>query len=152
MKFITNLFENHKVLYEPSLNSLILKPINLKSSDILMELISKKEIFGWFVDFDCSIGTLENIRIFCEKEEQIIKKTRNMYIFLEEHYDTLECKPEDSFDTIRQKYLQMVKKYHPDRAPEKSHLITSAYTKKFHEIQNAYETIKNFYKNNSFAA
>lgn len=59
---------------------------------------------------------------------------------LSEHFKTLECGPESSFEEVRSSYRRLVKKYHPDRQSRSSASIV-AYRKQFEKVQAAYESI-----------
>ncbi len=48
----------------------------------------------------------------------------------------------DSFETIRQRYLELIKIYHPDRVYGKDEETVRRYTAKFRRVQNAFEQIK----------
>ena len=73
----------------------------------------------------------------CHQHQQT-KRTRNKY---SEHFRTLELKEDASRSTVRQKYIELVKKHHPDTSNdggEKFSQIDSAYKmlmKKFQEDQ-----------------
>ncbi len=60
------------------------------------------------------------------------------------HYATLECKPSDTFETIKKQYRKLVSEYHPDKIASKG--LPDEFMKfaheKFREIQEAYEVIK----------
>ena len=69
------------------------------------------------------------------------RRTRNKY---SEHFRTLELKEDASRSTVRQKYIELVKKHHPDTSQdggEKFSQIDGAYKmlmKKFQEDQIRY--------------
>lgn len=54
----------------------------------------------------------------------------------------LNSKVGDSFESIRQKYLELVKIYHPDRVYGKDEDTIRRYTLKFRRIQDAFENLK----------
>ncbi len=59
-------------------------------------------------------------------------------------YDVLDCKENDSMETIKKQYKKLIKKYHPDYLKSKD--IDEAFIKfaneKIQEISEAYDTIK----------
>lgn len=62
---------------------------------------------------------------------------------LDEYYKILGCSSTDSIDTIKRKYRELVKQYHPDKFASKdlpSEMIELA-NKKFNEIKQAYDKI-----------
>jgi len=61
--------------------------------------------------------------------------------------EILNCSLEDNFDTIKAKYISLIKEYHPDRVFNKEDTIIEEYTKKFQLIQEAFESIKEFKSN-----
>jgi molecular chaperone DnaJ len=70
------------------------------------------------------------------------KKFNALYSLLEEYYEVLDCKAEDTFETIRKQYLKLVKQYHPDTISYTNRALVSQYSEKFQSIQHAYEMIK----------
>lgn len=53
-------------------------------------------------------------------------------------YELLEISEEGSFEEIKKAYKQLARKYHPDVSPPDR---TEEYTKRFIEVQEAYETL-----------
>ncbi|NOX14892.1 MAG: J domain-containing protein [Epsilonproteobacteria bacterium] len=64
---------------------------------------------------------------------------------MEDYYKVLDCSVNDSFEVIRQRYLFLAKQYHPDKLNLQSKSLTTEYSKKFQEIQYAYQMIKSHY-------
>lgn len=61
----------------------------------------------------------------------------------EENYlAELNSRRGDSFEAIRQRYLELIKIYHPDRVYGKDDETVRRYTAKFRRVQNAFEQIK----------
>jgi DnaJ like chaperone protein len=63
---------------------------------------------------------------------------------LDRYYKTLNCTPQSSNEEIKSNYKKLVKDFHPDRIISKGlpeEFIDFA-TKRFREIQEAYDTIK----------
>lgn len=95
---------------------------------------------------------------FHKNEEYMIKDVANIFgfnikefeamksLFVEDknkYYSILGCSKSDSIVTIKTKYRQLVKDYHPDKICSKGlpdDFITFAETR-FHEIQTAYEFV-----------
>ena len=63
-------------------------------------------------------------------QHQRIKRTRNKY---SEHFKTLELKEDASRSTVRQKYIELVKKHHPDTSNDGG--------EKFSQIDSAYKML-----------
>jgi molecular chaperone DnaJ len=146
MTYIKNSFKDHLVRYRLKNETLTIFPNSLETLSLLDELIEKKEILGWYVKFKINKDEISKLREYYKKKEARKRSYRLVYGFLREYYALLECKEHDPFEKVRQNYLQLVKKYHPDRVCGQSSIVVSAYTEKFQQIQNAYKTIKDFYK------
>ncbi|GEM_PF-711660 len=57
-------------------------------------------------------------------------------------YRLLQAHKYESFSSIRRKYLRLAKAYHPDTLQTGDDALLQTTTIKFHQIQEAYETIK----------
>lgn len=68
---------------------------------------------------------------------KLIPNTQN-----EDAYRLLKAHPDESLHTIRKKYLQLAKQFHPDTKRDENPLISERNTKIFQNIQEAYSTIK----------
>ncbi len=60
----------------------------------------------------------------------------------EAYFGELNSKKTDSMESIRQKYLELIKIYHPDRVYGKDEETVKRYTIKFRRVQNAFEQVK----------
>ncbi|EAL7281263.1 J domain-containing protein, partial [Campylobacter jejuni] len=65
------------------------------------------------------------------------------------YFNTLECTPQNDLSEIRQKYLILVKLYHPDFHQGKSAIEKAYAREQFEKIQIAYDNLKALYKNNT---
>lgn len=84
------------------------------------------------------------VRIFNFTEEQFqILRSRHVRE-TNRFYAVLECRPDDSDETIKSTYRKLVREYHPDTIASKGlpPEFTTFAQKKFVEIQQAYEIIK----------
>ena len=63
---------------------------------------------------------------------------------IDKYYKTLNCTPESSHDEIKSNYKKLVKDFHPDTIVSKGlpEEFTDFATKRFREIQEAYEIIR----------
>jgi DnaJ like chaperone protein len=63
---------------------------------------------------------------------------------IDRYYTVLGCAPEDSDDTIKHRYRKLVQEYHPDKIAAKGlpEEFSKFASKKFREIQEAYEEVK----------
>ena len=57
-------------------------------------------------------------------------------------YTLLQANKHESLDAIRKKYLILAKQYHPDRLSQEHLACYGEFTRKFQQIQEAYETIR----------
>ncbi|KJS30285.1 MAG: hypothetical protein VR64_16365 [Desulfatitalea sp. BRH_c12] len=84
------------------------------------------------------------VRLF-ELNDQRYRQIKARYAHAgDRFYETLGCRRDDTMDTIKRHYRALVQSYHPDKfagkeLPEAARRM--AYDK-FHDIQNAYESIK----------
>lgn len=58
-------------------------------------------------------------------------------------YKVLEITPDASDDEVKKAYRRMATKYHPDKVSHLGHDIQESAKRKFQDLQNAYENIKN---------
>ena len=140
--YLRNYFKNHLVKYRLRNNTITLYPQSENTAKLLDKLLNQKEIIGCYVDFIYDINDFLRYKSTLMKKMERKRKFNALYSLLEEFYDVLECKAEDSFETIRKSYLKLVKQYHPDTISHKNPSLTSHYSDKFQDIQHAYEMIK----------
>lgn len=78
------------------------------------------------------------------------KTPKNRYFtefgMMELYYKELNSSSLDSFATIKKRYLELIKIYHPDKVYGKEDEVVRRYTVKFRRIQNAFEQIKKMKK------
>lgn len=63
-----------------------------------------------------------------------------------QHYNVLELSYGAKFEDIKGSYRRLAKMYHPDRVMHKNETIINLYTKKFQEIHNSYQYLKEYLK------
>ncbi len=144
---IKSIFKNYKVEYFPSIDKTYIKSIDEDFPKKLQYFLSTKELLGIFLQIDYDKNIFDDINnIDFEKFEKMEKKSKRANIILEDYYKKLHCNCEDPYEKVRQSYLSLVKKYHPDTLSFDNEIIFKVYTKKFQEIQQAYKTIKEYYK------
>ena len=80
---------------------------------------------------------------FSEQRYEALK-SRYVSSGLQQYYDILKSRPNDSDDTIKSRYRQLVREYHPDKIEAKGlpEEFTKLATDKFREIQEAYDAVK----------
>lgn len=107
----------------------------------LRRLLAKKVKFGDFLQVRFTYNEEELVRL--NSYSRASKKRFNAYDSYEyECYALLNSRYGDSFDVIRQRYLELIKIYHPDRVFGKDEDTVKRYTAKFRQIKNAFEQIK----------
>ena len=143
LKGMQNIFYQYKIFYYPSLDTTYIQNIDLGFIDIFKDFIQTKEIFGNFIDFSFDDNIIKKMEQ-CLKFD--IEKKRGVDILLDDFYKKLHCKCNDPYEKIRKSYLLLTKKYHPDKIANANALIIKLYSKKFQEIQQAYKTIKEYYR------
>lgn len=142
VSYLKNYFKDHLVKYKLRNNTVTVYPHSEITSKLLDKLINQKEIIGCYVDFLYNIDQLISYKNTLMKKLDRKMKFNALFTLLEEYYEVLDCKADDSFKTIRQNYLKLVKQYHPDAVSHKSPTLASHYSDKFQTIQHAYEMIK----------
>jgi DnaJ like chaperone protein len=82
--------------------------------------------------------------IFGISDKQFNDMKGSYFNDLDKHYRILNCTPESSNQEIRSNYKKLVKDFHPDTIVSKGlpEEFTDFATKRFREIQEAYEKIK----------
>lgn len=96
--------------------------------DTFMELIEEKIVGNVLLSFDF----VRAFSTFATKEEQK----------MEQNYLILDSRLGDDFLLIRKKYLQLVKKYHPDNVFLSDFEMRQTYHQKFIQVQNAFNAIR----------
>jgi len=142
ISYLKNYFKNHLIKYRLKNNTVTLYPHSENTAKLLEKLLNKKELIGCYVDFSYNINEFLTYKNTLTKKLNRRKKFNALFSLLEEFYDILDCKADDSFETIRKNYLMLVKQYHPDKISHKNPSLINHYVDKFQTIQHAYEMIK----------
>lgn len=102
----------------------------------IMDIIGSKIIHNVRLEFDYDSFKPNQYPSYLTKEEQNLKAA----------YKIL-CASEDmSFFEIRTKYLEQIKRYHPDKVFGKDRAIIEAYNVKFIELKEAFDIIKHSFE------
>lgn len=147
--YLKNYFKDHLVRFRPKNHTITLYPNSSQTAHLIEKLLSQKELLGCFVNFIYDQDEFKAYKVSMIGRKKSRTHYNALYSLLEDYFHTLECKIEDSFDTVRGNYLKLVKKYHPDSCGLHSGDLHTKYLKKFQEIQYAYEMVKVHYKNSS---
>lgn len=140
--YLKNYFKDHLVKYRLKNHTVTIYPNSEHTANLLEKLLSQKELLGCYVTFEYSEEEFIEYKKTLMRKINRKKKFNALYSLLEEYYEVLECKAEDTFETIRKQYLKLVKQYHPDTIASSSQELTSYYSEKFQSVQHAYEMIK----------
>ncbi len=145
VSYLKNYFKDHLISYRSKTKIMTIYPNSNKTMELLENLLAQEELLGSFVNFNYKKVEVENYKKVLNEKK--VRKNRYFALFslLEDYYNILGCQRKDTFSTIRERYLTLVKRYHPDRLNISSIALNSYYTKKFQEIQYAYEMLKIHY-------
>lgn len=140
--YLKTYFKDHLVRIRPRNATFIVYPNGEFTANLLEKLLLQKELFGCFVEFNYDENS-----VYAYKKSLLSRKIRRshhnaLFSLLEEYFGVLGCHEEDSFDIVRQNYLRLVKKYHPDSCGLSDGDLHAKYSAKFQEVQNAYEMLK----------
>ncbi len=105
--------------------------------EVLMGLISQKIIHNIVLNFDYetfkACAGFENSNLeYLTKDEALLRKSLK----------TLSCGINDDWETIKNRYIDLARTYHPDRVYGQDEAIVESYAEKFRDIQAAYEVLK----------
>lgn len=155
ISYLKNYFKSHISHYSSKNRLLNIEPHSSRTALLLEKLLEQKELLGSFVKFHYDNSQYERYISFLANKDYKDLINDSLFELLEEHYKILGCSKKDSFKTIRKRYLQLAKRYHPDIIDSSSSFLSKCYTKKFYDIQNAYKIIKMHFeheKKNLFVA
>ncbi len=142
VSYLRNYFKNHLIKYRLRNNTVTLYPHSNNTAKLLEKLLNQKEIIGCYVDFSYDINEFLTYKNSLTNKMERRKKFNALFSLLEEFYEILDCKADDTFETIRKNYLTLVKQYHPDTISHTNPSLSSHYSQKFQTIQYAYKMIK----------
>ncbi|MGX3011493.1 J domain-containing protein [Helicobacter sp. 23-1044] len=98
----------------------------------IMEIIESKIIHNVRLEFDYESFKGGKSPSYLTKSEQILRNA----------YKVLGVGEKMSFFEIRAKYLEQIKRYHPDKVFNKDSATISAYNARFIEVKEAFDIIK----------
>ncbi|RQD68367.1 adenylosuccinate lyase [Campylobacter hepaticus] len=147
--YIRNYFKDHIIEYNETTNILILKYKDEDTFKLFETFADESEHLKYCVDFKVNY---EEYKKFCQNihnKENMKWKFNALAKLFNNYFNILECTPQNNLYEIRQKYLIMVKLYHPDFYQGKSTLEKAYAREQFEKIQIAYDNLKALYKNNT---
>ncbi|TQR33173.1 adenylosuccinate lyase [Campylobacter sp. MIT 99-7217] len=149
ISYIKQYFKNHECEFCTE-NNLLMIPYKDESTLRLFESFAgESEHLKYCVDFDIDEKEFKDFKAKVHKKEGNKWKFNALAKLFSSYFQTLECTPEDDLSKIRQKYLILVKLYHPDFHHEKSGIEKAFCREQFEKIQIAYDNLKALYKNNA---
>lgn len=153
--YLRQVFKDTPEKYNENANSLLLRFSTEAEFNALSELVSKKDHARFSVCFRYSKPKLKDARdrLKVRNSGRFIRCFSALASMLEDEFKILGCDTSDSFESVREAYLGLVKMYHPDRHMQKSERIKSEYRAHFERVQHAWEALKPFFKKQeSFAS
>jgi hypothetical protein len=116
---------------------------------VLSELFKRRQILAQPVTYRYDALALNRLiaQFNAAQKSDRTQKQRSYQLVIEEDgklkrsYALLGCQAGDSLDQIKQRYRALARRYHPDRAYALGEAAVSDYTRRFHAIAQAYETV-----------
>ncbi|WP_170020100.1 adenylosuccinate lyase [Campylobacter sp. RM16190] len=148
ISYIAQKFKKSQIFINDDQNYLIIKIANANETSGFDELFDKSEHMRFCTYFrydkDKFIKFKREANI--QNSQKFVRRFSALADLFSEHFKTLECGQNSDFESVRSRYLELVKIYHPDRHTQKSEKIKKEYREKFEKIQNAYESLKPYFK------
>ncbi|KAA6224755.1 MULTISPECIES: adenylosuccinate lyase [unclassified Campylobacter] len=149
LTYMRNYFKNHLVEYDESTKIAMLKYNDEITFELFEAFADESEHLKYCVDFCIDSKEYKDFRDNIHKKENMKWKFNALAKLFNNYFNILECTPQNDLSEIRQKYLVMVKLYHPDFHQDKSAIEKAYCREQFEKIQIAYDNLKALYKNNA---
>ncbi|WP_169974554.1 MULTISPECIES: adenylosuccinate lyase [unclassified Campylobacter] len=148
ISYIAQKFKNSEIFTDENQKSLTIIIKDSTEAKGLDELFEKNEHMYFSVSFNYKQIEFAKFKreINIQNSQKFVRRFSALAELFNEHFKTLECETDSSFGRVRSRYLELVKIYHPDRHAGKSAKIQDEYRMKFEKIQNAYESLKPYFK------
>lgn len=134
-EYLYELLRPHGIRMSPKVLTLDIR--HGKAMRNLQKILGKKMIFGYKLTckyHDSFFDTVSEFYMMHDFGDQLAAKT------ILEAYAALNCHIGSSKETVRRKYRQLARTYHPDRVYAMRH--ENNYTVRFQHLQNAYAVLK----------
>ncbi len=118
---------------------------SIEATKKLKELVYRNKILQFKVEckYDSYVKSLlENTN----EEHRKKLNEESLTLEVEKAFLVLGVSKDEEFMVVKKRYLKLAKEYHPDSVFDKSSEIVQAHTKKFQEIQEAFESVKLYFK------
>ena len=104
-------------------------------------ILNKKEIMQYKIEYKYDDSFFRGVCSSFYENYFISKENREKIDIVCGYYEILDCPIGCDVDTIKRKYRQLAKTYHPDRLHNKDSKTIKEYTVKFQVIQDAYNSL-----------
>lgn len=146
---LAEIFKEALFSLEVPQNKITVKIDTQRLLDKTVQLIGQGVIFGGGQEIQ-PIYNNEEIAAFCEKLKNRLNSRHRVFLGYDKNSHTtmrtllatLECTDADSFESVRQSYRKLIKRYHPDNVFGADEGTVQSYSKRFRSIQEAYENIR----------
>lgn len=153
VNYIKNYFKGDLIQYRARTYTLNIFPNSEHSLLRLQKLFSKREHMAWYITFNYNLNEYNAFSDYWFKKASRKRRFRSLNYMLEEYFIALGCTQDDPYQKVRQRYLQLVKMYHPDRhASNKNTQVVLYYRQKFDRVQTAYEILKTYFQDDEQTA
>ncbi len=148
VSYMKNYFKDHLLQYRARSYTLTIFPNSDTSIHKLQKLFFQREHMAWYITFDYNLSDYNAFATYWFNKYRRKKRFKALNGIMEEYFQMLGCKSDDSYQKVRQRYLQLAKMYHPDRHTHKKDTsLIVVYREKFEKIQTAYDILKAYFQN-----
>lgn len=147
--YVKQYFKEHGCEYNPASQILIVPYKNASTTTLFESFASANEHLKYCVDFSIDEDEYKAFKHKMKRKQSEKWKFNALTKLFSSYFQTLQCTPDCNLNQIRQKYLILVKLYHPDSHHGKSHSEMAYNREQFEKIQIAYDNLKALYKNNA---
>lgn len=149
VSYIKQYFKEHQCEYNDTANILSISYKDKGTVALFESFASVNEHLKYCVSFKIDEDEYKKFKEETHKKENDRWKFKALAKIFGSYFQLLDCSPNDNIDQIRQKYLILVKLYHPDSHYDKDQIEQLRCREKFEQIQIAYDNLKALYKNNA---
>lgn len=149
ISYMRNYFKEHFESYNEGTFILTLRYQNENTFELFELFADESEHLKYSVNFEIDTQAYRNFRQNIHNGENMKWKFNALAKLFGNYFSTLECTPQNDLSEIRQKYLILVKLYHPDFQYNKSSIEKAYCREQFEKIQIAYDNLKALYRNNT---
>lgn len=148
ISYVAQKFKNSQIFINDEQTMLIIKVKDKSETSGLDELFTRNDHMHFWVKFKYDSDKFAKFKreANIQNSQKFVRRFSVLADLFTDHFNELGCKLDDSFETVRASYLQLVKIYHPDRHTNKSENVKQDYRVKFEKIQTAYESLRLYFK------